>query len=71
MVNCPECGYPQYCGCPACLPRIPEGYMPEIVTADGEATTCANCGFTQSYDGWLMIAEEQLKEQGKAPVEDW
>lgn len=30
MVNCPKCDYPQYCGCPACLPRLPEGYKPEI-----------------------------------------
>lgn len=66
MVNCPKCGYPQYCGCPACISRVPEGYKPEIVTADGEATTCVICGFTESYDGWLMIAEEQMKEQGKA-----
>ena len=69
MVNCPKCGYPQYCGCPACLPRLPEGYKPEIRNPDGGTLSCANCGYTQSYDGWLMIAEEQLKEQGKAVVE--
>lgn len=68
--KCPKCGYPQYCGCPTCLPRLPEGYKPEIRNPDEETLSCANCGYTQTYDGWLMIEEEQLKEQGKAVVEN-
>ena len=61
MVNCPKCGYPQYCGCPACLPRVPKGIMPEIPNPDGETVSCVNCGYTQTYDGWLAIYEEQTK----------
>lgn len=63
MTFCPECNYPQHCGCNEfCLSKIPEGIKPYTWTEDGEGIRCANCGYTQSEDGWLMIFEQQVKE---------
>jgi len=53
VVKCPRCGYPQYCGCPACITDVPKGYLPEVVDESGECISCANCGFTMHVDGWL------------------
>jgi len=65
MITCPKCNYPQYCGCPSCKSKIPEGIKPYLPTEDGEGYICANCGFVGSADFWLDETVRQLKEQGK------
>jgi len=63
VLTCPNCGYPQYCGCNACAPRIPAGFNPQKVCSDGEGYICANCGFTASCDQWLDIEVQQVRER--------
>ncbi len=41
------------CGCESCKPRLPELIKPYTWTEDGEAISCANCGFTAGADEWL------------------
>jgi hypothetical protein len=58
--KCPRCGYPQFCGCPSCKDKIPEGMfpyrwkyedLPEGKTL--ELIVCANCNLEGSPDFWL------------------
>lgn len=71
VLKCPECGYPQYCGCcDHCRRQIPEGIHPYTWTEDGECIRCANCGFTAHADQWLDIEEEQLKSFERYSVQD-
>ena len=55
--HCPKCGYPQYCGCKTCLPKIPEGIKPHKWDKTGNLISCSNCGFTQHCDFWLTLEE--------------
>lgn len=72
MLECPVCGYPLYCGCPACVDLIPPGFVPEIHRGvEGiEIYGCPLCGFKQSGDWWLDYEIEQLKRDGKWPKEE-
>jgi len=65
VLRCPECKYPQYCGCcDNCKKIIPEGIKPHIPTKDGESIICAGCGFTEGIDLWLGEAVKQMKQAG-------
>lgn len=60
---CPCCAYPQYCGCnESCRERIPEGIKPYI--SKGNFASCANCGYTASYDFWLDWSWGLHKDDG-------
>ena len=59
--TCPQCRYPQYCGCITCLKKVPEGYLPYHWTEDGEHITCANCGLTMHVDQWLDEEARQIR----------
>ena len=66
-MNCPKCGYPQYCGCESCRKTglLPKGIKPYVWDETGELISCGNCGFTMHADGWLNEAEKQLKDSGE------
>lgn len=54
--HCPECGYPQYCGCNEfCRSKIPEGIKPYTWDKTGELIICPNCGFMAHADFWLTL----------------
>jgi len=59
--TCPQCGYPQYCGCITCLKKVPEGHLPYHWTEDGEHIACANCGLTMHADMWLDAEARQIR----------
>lgn len=63
ILKCPQCGYPQHCGCPACISRIPEGILPYVWDETGELISCAKCGYTLHADGWLIISELMVDDQ--------
>ena len=50
-MTCPKCRRKQYCGCPACIKRIPQGKLP-WVDLEHDAHACPYCGFAEHYDYW-------------------
>jgi len=68
--KCPKCGYPQFCGCPSCKDKIPQGIFPykwryEFIDKDHpsmELMQCANCGFDASPDWWM---DEEVRQYEK------
>ena len=56
--KCPQCDYPQYCGCWGCRDVIPEGFSPQIITDEGYK--CPNCGFEASFDEWELLDYNQI-----------
>ena len=56
--KCPQCEYPQYCGCWGCRDVIPEGLSPQIITDEGYK--CPNCGFEASFDEWELLDYNQI-----------
>jgi hypothetical protein len=61
-VKCPECGYPQWCGCEACLKNFPppEG-MKTYYFTDGENIACGGCDTVRSGSEWIDV-EGNLRE---------
>ncbi len=59
--KCP-CGYPQYCGCPACLKNFP---APDGIKAYkmAEFIKCQGCGIVRHGCDWLDIEYEYYKKQ--------
>jgi hypothetical protein len=56
VTHCPECGYPQYCGCNNhCRSNIPERIKPYFWEDNGEIVVCPNCGFSAHADFWLTL----------------
>ena len=65
MINifkCPQCGYPQYCGCDGCMEFCPP---PKDIKpwkwVDGEAIQCAGCGHTAHVDWWASQEFQQTQ----------
>jgi|WetSurMetagenome_2_1015567.scaffolds.fasta_scaffold19379_9 hypothetical protein len=59
---CPKCGYPQYCGCTACIEGVPVGIKP-YKWNDQDCVICSNCGFTAHIDWWLDETVRQYKQR--------
>lgn len=51
---CPNCGYPQYCGCVHCKDRLPAG-MKGWTYENPCFVVCGNCGFTASEEWWMDL----------------
>lgn len=51
--KCPECGYPQKCGCPSCVDRIGE-YKVFTWSEDGNSHICPDCGFIEDGNYWML-----------------
>ena len=62
-MQCPQCGYQQYCPCETCFKYLPHSMNPWN-WIDGEAIEGAGCGFTQHADFWLDEEANQLKAAG-------
>lgn len=59
--KCPNCGYPQFCGCnDHCKNHVPEGYRAQD-PADDDCYTCVGCGLTLHTDQWLDIEAKQVE----------
>lgn len=64
--ECPECGYPLYCGCKSCIDKIPVGIKPYIyynLDNGYGIIKCGNCGYERGEDEWLDIWEKQLNKK--------
>ena len=70
-MNCPKCGYEQYCPCPSCQKSeyhfTPEGMKPWVWT-DGEFISCAGCGFKAHVDWWETWEMQQYEGNHISPV---
>ena len=69
-MHCPRCGYPMYCGCSACISKIPAGYKPSTIR-DECIEGCGQCGFAMpmqwwedlDYDIWLRYRDRGDADQ--------
>lgn len=59
--KCPDCGHPQYCGCKACLPKLPEGIKPYQYIGDTENISCGGCGTIKSGSKWEELCHQYLQ----------
>lgn len=57
---CPECGYPQYCGCAECKDKIPNGFN-AYKWNDKDELICVNCGFKAHINWWSSESVKQFK----------
>ena len=62
ITRCPECGYPMFCGCPACIEDVPIEFNPYVLDKTGEFCTCACCGLTMHASEWM---DEDFKQRGQ------